>query len=135
MPGQSRKKNSLNCQSGDTGKTKRHQFLRAQPEQSRRLGRAVLCFAYFVATQNRRSWQRQRTSGLFGQRLQVENSFYSNAVGELPGWITLDPGFFADVILRALSGRTALNIIDIVERVAEEFLLVGAVRAPPGAVH
>src|SRR3954469_12737380 len=65
----------------------------------------------------------------------MQHTLHANAVGKLPRGKVLDPGLLAGVTFCALPFRAALDIVDVLKGVSEEFLLVGAVRAPPCAVH
>src|SRR3954452_2381016 len=65
----------------------------------------------------------------------MQHTLYASAVGKFPGWEVLDARLLAGVIFSALPLRAALDIVDVLKGVSEEFLLVGAVRAPPCPVH
>ena len=80
-----------------------------------------------------RSWQ--LASGFVSQRLQMQRAFYASAVGKLPRRKVLDARLLAGVIFCALPFRAALDVVDVLKGVSEEFLLLGAVRAPPCSVH
>src|SRR3954464_10106537 len=65
----------------------------------------------------------------------MQHTLYASAVGKLPGWKILDARLLAGVIFSALPFRAALDIVDVLKGVSEEFLLVDAMRAPPCPVH
>src|SRR3954471_4579015 len=65
----------------------------------------------------------------------MQHTLHANAVGKLPRGKVLDPGLLAGVIFSALPFRAALDIVDVLKGVSEEFLLVDAMRAPPCPVH
>src|ERR1700752_2134919 len=65
----------------------------------------------------------------------MQGALDTSAIGKLPGREILYPSLLASVIFCALSWRAALDVIDILEGITEEFFLIGAVWAPPCAIH
>src|SRR6185437_5051957 len=65
----------------------------------------------------------------------MQRALQASPVGKLPSGKILYACLLAGVIFCFLPFRAALDVIDILEGVAEKFFLVGAVRAPPRSVH
>ena len=65
----------------------------------------------------------------------MQGALDTSTVGKLPGRKILYASLLASVIFCALSWCAALDVIDVLEGVSEEFFLIGAVWAPPCAIH
>src|SRR5260370_5052373 len=83
------------------------------------------------------NWSRQRAPRPVAQFLQSENALHSFAGRrKLPGGIMLDVFVFANLRLPVqVAFDAALHVRSVLERRAEHFLLLHAMRTPPRPVH
>lgn len=79
------------------------------------------------------SWQ--RASRRLTEKIQLMFPFHSRSVGKYPRGKVLDICIRANLCQVARTLDSALDVIDVLERGTEEFLLIGTMRTPERAVH